>query len=241
MVSAASSLSITSLSALRNEFTTTPISNLAGSSRWIPFVPILSTDSLLEVMLLLGKYGVHRVCVVDFGASKIRNIITQSAVANMLAEHLADFSGLVNLTLAELEMTTAHESLLSIKSSNTYMDALRILCSNHISAVPIVTEDGTLTGTLSASDLRFLVGDQSQFQLLHTPLSDTFDLKRPLLTCKADDTLASVIITLAGSHVHRLYLVDSNGHALKIISLREVIAQFVREPEDSKLSEYFAD
>jgi hypothetical protein len=41
---------------------------------------------MLDVMLLLGKYGVHRVCVVDYGASAITNIITQSAIT-VRAEH----------------------------------------------------------------------------------------------------------------------------------------------------------
>ena len=34
--------------------------------------------TLSQVMLLLGKYGLHRVCVVETGYTELTNIITQS-------------------------------------------------------------------------------------------------------------------------------------------------------------------
>ena len=57
----------------------------------------------------------------------------------------------------------------------------------------------------------------------------------------ADNPLGSVLEKLNGTHIHRAFLVDAESHVTGVISLREIIAQFVREPEDSKLSEYFSE
>jgi hypothetical protein len=54
------------LLALKESFNTTTIAELASSARWTKFVPLDSKNSsLLDVLILLGKYGQHRVCVVD--------------------------------------------------------------------------------------------------------------------------------------------------------------------------------
>ena len=45
------------------------------------FIPIDPTENtLLDVMLILGKYGAHRVWVVQSPGGDITNVISQSAV-----------------------------------------------------------------------------------------------------------------------------------------------------------------
>lgn len=78
-------------------------------------------------MLLLGKYGVRRVCVVAAGGSAVTNIITQSAIIAFLVAHMPAFAGLVNLTLQELEMVRS-ESVITISPAETCWTALRLMC-----------------------------------------------------------------------------------------------------------------
>ena len=48
-----------------------------------------------------------------------------------------------------------------------------------------------------------------------------------------------MIRKLARAHVHRLFVVDDDGRSIGVISLRDVIAKFVKEPANSGLSQYF--
>ena len=84
-----------------------------------------------------------------------------------------------------------------------------------------------MLGNLSAHDVRSLLGDSLRFEGLARPIAETFDFTRPLYTCTARDTLASVLQLLEGYHIHRVYLLTPKRRVKCVISLREVIAQFV--------------
>ena len=62
------------------------VRDISGSFRWAPFLALQSSNSFLTMLLLLSKYKMKSVPVVDLGDGKIDNIITQSAVIHMLAE-----------------------------------------------------------------------------------------------------------------------------------------------------------
>ncbi len=71
----------------------------------------------------------RRVCVIDEGSSKIRNLITQSAITKLLAAHQQEFAGLVDLSLSELEITN-HVVPIVVDSKETYWTALKVIVSN---------------------------------------------------------------------------------------------------------------
>lgn len=54
------------------------------SYRWVPFVPVGPDSSMLSVMLLLSKYRLRNVPVIEQGRSSIDNFITQSAIVQGL-------------------------------------------------------------------------------------------------------------------------------------------------------------
>lgn len=62
------------------------VGDISGSFRWAPFLALQKSNSFLTMLLLLSKYKMKSVPVVDLGEDKIDNIITQSAVIHMLAE-----------------------------------------------------------------------------------------------------------------------------------------------------------
>ncbi len=55
-----------------------------GARVWAPFVPLRPEEAMLDAMLIMGKYGVHRVPVCN-REGVIVNIITQSAVVARIA------------------------------------------------------------------------------------------------------------------------------------------------------------
>lgn len=62
------------------------VRDISGSFRWAPFLALQTSNSFLTMLLLLSKYKMKSIPVVDLGEGKIENIITQSAVIHMLAE-----------------------------------------------------------------------------------------------------------------------------------------------------------
>ncbi|KAL8115085.1 hypothetical protein AgCh_021784 [Apium graveolens] len=60
--------------------------DMSGSFRWAPFLALQSSNSFLTMLLLLSKYRIKSVPVVDLGVGNIENIITQPAVIHMLEE-----------------------------------------------------------------------------------------------------------------------------------------------------------
>lgn len=62
------------------------VRDISGSFRWAPFLALQKSNSFLTMLLLLSKYRMKSVPVVDPGERTIDNVITQSAVIHMLEE-----------------------------------------------------------------------------------------------------------------------------------------------------------
>lgn len=60
------------------------VKSILKSYRWAPFVPVAPDSSMLSVMLLLSKYRLRNVPVIETGNPSINNFITQSAVIHGL-------------------------------------------------------------------------------------------------------------------------------------------------------------
>ena len=60
------------------------VKSILKSYRWAPFIPVATDSSMLSVLLLLSKYRLRNVPVIETGNSSIRNFITQSAVIHGL-------------------------------------------------------------------------------------------------------------------------------------------------------------
>ena len=64
----------------------------------------VNENDFLDVMLILGKYGVHRAWLVD--GDQITNVVTQTGLLEVLANYLASFAGLTHKTIASLDLGT---------------------------------------------------------------------------------------------------------------------------------------
>lgn len=62
------------------------VRDISGSFRWAPFLALQKSNSFLTMLLLLSKYRMKSIPIVDLGENKIDSIITQSAVIHMLEE-----------------------------------------------------------------------------------------------------------------------------------------------------------
>lgn len=60
------------------------VRSILKSYRWAPFLPVTLDNSMLCVLLLLSKYRLRNVPVIESGKPDIKNYITQSAVVQGL-------------------------------------------------------------------------------------------------------------------------------------------------------------
>ena len=51
------------------------------------------------------------------------------------------------------------------------------------------------------------------------------------ITATANDTMEDVIKRLVRSRIHRVYVVDSQQRVVRVVSLRNILRKFVKEPQ----------
>ena len=170
-ISGSTPASVQELRTLRDAFKTTPVSAVLEAGSISAFVPIDPTaNDFLDVFLLLGKYGIHRAWMVS--GNDVTNVVTQSAVVDILAKNLEHFAGLTHKTIASLELGSP-KAVVGVTLSDTFWDAFRLMHEHHVSAVPIST-GGKIVGVISSRDLRQMILEPAHFATLGKPIGQYF-------------------------------------------------------------------
>ncbi|PNY10076.1 SNF1-related protein kinase regulatory subunit gamma-1-like protein [Trifolium pratense] len=221
-------------------FKSTTVRSILKSYRWAPFVPVSKDSAMLTVLLLLSKYRLRNVPVIEPGKPDIVNFITQSAVVQGLEgcrgrDCFPQLRGLNRLFLLV--------QVISIQNNELILEAFKIMRDNQIGGLPVV-EGPTkrIVGNLSIRDIRYLLLKPELFSnfrnltvmdFMKKIVSASYEsgkVTRPI-TCKPDSTLDSVIHTLASQSIHRIYTVDGQDQVVGVITLRDVISCFINEPD----------
>jgi len=197
---------------------------IADRSKFREMSPVQACSTLYQLLTAFSM-GIHRVPIVD-GQLNIINFISQSDILQFFAAHphLLCENGrqtLEYLGLCKADVRFAREDAIVI-------DALRVISSSRISALPILNVDGQLVATFSASDLRGI--QSSDFVNLLLPVKEFLKIysRKSLfpLTCFPIDTLEYVIYKIAATKVHRLWCVDDRNHLLGVLSITDVMKPF---------------
>ncbi|XP_027100468.2 SNF1-related protein kinase regulatory subunit gamma-1-like isoform X1 [Coffea arabica] len=226
-------------------FKSTTVKSILKSYRWAPFIPVATDSSMLSVLLLLSKYRLRNVPVIETGNSSIRNFITQSAVIHGLERcNGRDWFDCISanpISKLGLPFMTPDE-VVSVQSDELILEAFKKMKDNQIGGLPVVEgPKKQIVGSVSIRDIRFLLLKPelfSSFRVLTvkdfmntiaSAIPHTGKVIRPL-TCKPDETLGSVIHALASNSVHRIYVVGDDNGVTGVITLRDVISCFIFEP-----------
>ncbi|XP_041013062.1 SNF1-related protein kinase regulatory subunit gamma-1-like [Juglans microcarpa x Juglans regia] len=224
-------------------FKSTTVSSIIKSFRWAPFIPVSTDSSMLTVLLLLSKYRMRNVPVIEIGKPEIKNFITQSAVVQGLegcagrdwfdsiaAQPISDF-GLPFMSSAEV---------VSIQGSELILQAFKRMKEKQIGGLPVVGPKKKIVGNISMRDIRYLLLKYELFSnfrkltvmdFVHIIASQEAGKVVPPITCKPNSTLGSVIHKLASRSVHRIYVVaGEEDEVVGVITLRDVISCFIYEP-----------
>jgi HSP20 family molecular chaperone IbpA/CBS domain-containing protein len=220
-------------------FKKTTVGNaIASLTRFGQFVPVEhDTGSLLDCMLLCGLHAIRRVPVVKTPGGDLTNIVTQSALVQTLAANLKRFEAVGSKTLTELGLGTASR-IITVTTEDPLKKAFDLIRDMDVSAVPVVDPaTQKIKGNISARDVRLIVSSTKVYKLLNMPIRVYLDVvagdssENSAITCRPTDTMATVITRMVQSKIHRIYLVDGDEHLVRVISLRDVLTKFVKEPE----------
>ncbi|GAB2280309.1 SNF1- protein kinase regulatory subunit gamma-1-like [Dionaea muscipula] len=222
------------------------VSSIVKSFRSTPFLPVATDGSMLTVLLLLSKYRLRNVPVIEPGKPSIKNFITQSAVVqglegckgrdwfDIIAAHPISDLGLPFMSC---------DDVIGIQSNDLILEAFKRMKDYEIGGLPVVEGPGKkIVGNISMRDIKYLLLNPELFSNLRqlkvkdfitTIASQAQEVGQvvPPITCKLNSTLGSVIHTLASKSVHRIYVVaGEEDEVVGVITLRDVISCFIYEP-----------
>ncbi|WOK91323.1 hypothetical protein Cni_G00014 [Canna indica] len=223
-------------------FKSTTVKSIVESYRWSPFLPVGLESSMLTVLLLLSKYRLRSVPVVESSKPYVKNFITQTAVVRGLQQCKGRdwFDCIAAYPLSDLGLPfMSSKQVISIKGDDLILEAFKRMKDNCIGGLPVVEGPRCkIVGSVSIRDIRFLLLRPELFaifrQLTVMDFLKTLESNgslSPPVTCSADACLGNVIDSLASKFVHRIYVVEGDEQAVVgVITLRDVISCFIYEP-----------
>eukprot|EP00735_Rhodelphis_limneticus_P006295 TRINITY_DN18683_c0_g1::TRINITY_DN18683_c0_g1_i1::g.20388::m.20388 TRINITY_DN18683_c0_g1::TRINITY_DN18683_c0_g1_i1::g.20388 ORF type:complete len:359 (-),score=94.88,sp/Q8GXI9/PV42B_ARATH/31.66/6e-38,CBS/PF00571.23/0.055,CBS/PF00571.23/33,CBS/PF00571.23/1.5e-05,CBS/PF00571.23/7.4e-12,GTP_cyclohydro2/PF00925.15/0.063,GTP_cyclohydro2/PF00925.15/2.6e+03 TRINITY_DN18683_c0_g1_i1:231-1223(-) len=191
--------------------------------------------TLFEVLEPMSK-GIHRALVTvtepDTETGKDVDeckLVTQSDIVHYLDTlHAEDMT---QQTVQDLLLVK--ESLLTVPSHLSVVQALRTMITAGVHAAPVVHE-GSITATLSASDFRG-VHAKDLVGLSKVTVSEYLERKQGTfklenVTCQPDTKLGEVLRQIAKNHIHRVWVVKANAlhEPVGVITLTDIIGVFYR-------------
>jgi CBS domain-containing protein len=111
----------------------------------------------------------------------------------------------------------------TVSTSTPIKEAVRIMNSRRISAIPVIGVDGTLAGILSESDF---ISKRVDAEVVGELMSS------PVATAAADDLVPAAARTLLARNVKSLPVVDGAGRIVGIVSRGDLLKVFLRWDED---------
>uniref|UniRef100_A0A5B6Z8I0 CBS domain-containing protein n=1 Tax=Davidia involucrata TaxID=16924 RepID=A0A5B6Z8I0_DAVIN len=233
----------------------TKVRDISGTFRWAPFLALQKSNSFLTMLLLLSKYRMKSVPVVDPGERKIDNIITQFAVIHMLEEcaGLHWFENWGTKKLSELGLPLMKSSrIVKVYEDEPVLQAFKLMRQKGVGGVPVIESGGKkAVGNISIRDIQFLLTAPEIYKDYRSITAKNFltavrrhleehqqssPLLKGMVTCRRDNTIKEVILMLDSMKIHRIYVVDDEGNLEGVITLRDIISKLVHEPRG-----YFGD
>ncbi|KAL6839959.1 hypothetical protein ACP4OV_029769 [Aristida adscensionis] len=229
-------------------FNKTKVQDISGSFRWAPFLALQSSDTFLTMLLLLSKYRMKSLPVVDIGEGTISNIITQAAVVHMLSEcvGLHWFEEWGTKTLAEIGLPIMRLSkIVKVHQDEPALKAFRLMRRKGVGGIPVVDEHGKAMGSIMIRDVKHLLTASEGNRDYRTLTAKEFitnarqssgERQMSIITCTREDTVKDIISKLDTEKRQRIYVVNDEGNLDGLITLRDIIAKLVYEPPG-----YFGD
>eukprot|EP01128_Nolandella_sp_AFSM9_P001530 TRINITY_DN11711_c0_g1_i1.p1 TRINITY_DN11711_c0_g1~~TRINITY_DN11711_c0_g1_i1.p1 ORF type:complete len:376 (+),score=45.90 TRINITY_DN11711_c0_g1_i1:84-1211(+) len=197
------------------------------------------TDSILSCLGPMSS-GVHRALVpkqAAEGRGLTYSVLSQFDIVRFLHAHKREFAALLEKSIGDMHLGVKY-TLETVTADQKTFDCFKKLGDEYVSAVAIIDNmDGSLVGTLSATDLRgFTV---AQLPYLGKSLQDFLfsqhgAIKPPIFTTNSS-SLETVIDLLLDNRVHRVWIVKDRmpTGVVTLTDLLDCVYKFYGGEEES--------
>ncbi|KAA8498108.1 Protein SDS23 [Porphyridium purpureum] len=192
---------------------------------------LLPSDSLGKAVLLFGE-GLHRCSVVENDC--VLGTLSQSLTLRFIANHSAEVRPALLHTLAEFGLGESRAIVLEQRKN--VIEGMHIMQKNKLSALAVVDQNGRLVGNLSLSDIKYIFRTRSYSMLWYTAQNfikilreraaleenagmDTF----PFFDISRERTLEIAIQKMIATRVHHLWVVDTAGVPIGVVSITDIM------------------
>jgi CBS domain-containing protein len=200
---------------------------------------LMKDQPLLDAVKLMLEHSVHRVVVYeDDKTFKLNNLITQSRVMAFL-NTIVDQVPAAKKTLAQAGLANGgggSKILHTVASTSPAFLAFKTMQEFKVSAIPVVHPDGTMEGSISATDIKLVGFDMAFWKDLGLPCSEFlakisnhpgYQAATPIMAhikktmwsdalaphtnficCDQDTTVEEAVNILVAHKVHRVWIVE---------------------------------
>jgi len=204
------------------------LKNLIEIARFSPIPVVAIGTPLSQVVKILAKGSAHRVKVLDEKTHSLFNLISQLSIIRFVAKN-------ISLLLPEQRNKPVSEfmkwmnCIRTIPSDTRTYESFGYLYNDGISAAAVIdSTTGMIIDTVSTTDLIGLIDDGFEYmeKSIVEFLAATRRTKalKPPITCHLSDTLEYVLIKLASTKVHRLWVIEESTNLyLGLVNLTNVM------------------
>eukprot|EP00898_Chlorokybus_atmophyticus_P001244 jgi/Chlat1/211/Chrsp1S03125 len=209
----------------------TQIRQLIDKSKVNPFLPVSDRGNIYQLVEEVFQKGVHRAPVVS-DDGKLVGIVSQSDVIRILSQHMRKIETTATKTLGEMGLAVGDfaSEALQMSVDAPAIQGFLLMLKNKASAVAVVTKDGRLLTSISASSLRGIT--ESGLGVLLLPALEFMRRENTLhparfrspLTCTPHaTTFCNLVLKLALFHGHRAWIVDEDDRPVGVVLLSDIM------------------
>jgi len=227
-----------SLDTKEARFTDEKAAKVVDLSKRNPLHPIFTTGRLYEAMKSFKETGVHRLPMHDrYDTQFLRmdNLLTQSALISYFAKYNTALREISTFTLEQKQLGI--KPVVSVKEDEKAYEAFKVMIKQGVSAVAVVDANGKFVNSLTGKDIKVLVQrTKGKSKVSFAPLYESAGKFAALTrkdapgksivatgSCTLKSTIHDVILQLAQSHFHRLFVLDSDQKPIGVVSLGDII------------------
>ena len=114
---------------------------------------------------------------------------------------------------------------ITCKSTDSVNEAARLMWEHDCGAVPVVDEEGKVVGIVTDRDVCMAAYTQGE-RLGSIPV--TTAMAKLVVCCHADDSVEAAQAMMSEKQIHRLPVVDADGHPLGVLSFTDAAREMAQ-------------
>eukprot|EP00038_Savillea_parva_P017366 m.20013 g.20013 ORF g.20013 m.20013 type:complete len:488 (-) comp3743_c0_seq1:61-1524(-) len=203
----------------------------ADKTRPLTLVCIDPNASLYDAVRTLRSSRVHRLPVIDNRTGNALYIATLSKILRYarLAMPWDMCPKLMAATIKELEIGSM-KNVAAVSEDTPLISVLNIFSERRISALPVISSEGTVLDIYVKTDAIMLARDRT-YNNLDVAVSEALKARQThfdgVRTCLLSDSLGDVLDRMVENDLHRLIIVDQHKRLLGVLSLSDILSLFI--------------